>query len=179
MEDLNRDILKKEMRTIWKIWAACFHGLLAYVIVCHYLQKDVPYLKEYDLPLELLKYSFYSLSLIALFLCHHIRKNMLERTSIKSDLKIIERAKAVGKPTIIVKYTNIVFVAIAFSEGICLLGVVYFFLSGDYKTLYGLFAISAIAMLYYRPKVKDLANVTIRSEATLPSINKTEPGHSH
>jgi len=179
LEELNRDIVKKEMRTIWKIWGACFHGLVAYIIVCHYLQKGVPYFKEYDLPLQLLKYSFYALSLVALYLCHHIRKSMLERPSIKSDLKIIERAKTSGKPGILVKYTTIVFVTIAFSEGICLLGVVYFFLSRDYQTLYGLFVISAITMLYYRPKVKELAYVSIRSEDTLPSLNKTDAGDSH
>ena len=156
------------MRKIWKIWASCFLSLLAYIRVCHYLEKEVPYFKEYDLPLQLLKYSFYALSLIALYLCHYFRKTMLERASIKSDLKIIERAKTLGKPAILVKYTAIVFVTIAFSEGICLLGVIYFLLSRDFQTLYGLFAISAITMIYYRPKMKDLVHITISSEAALP-----------
>jgi len=168
VEDLSEDILKKEMRKVWKIWVACFHGLLAYVIVCHYLQDRVPYLKEYNLPLELLKYSFYSLSLIAVILCHHFRKSMIERASIKADLKIIERARKVGKPAVILKYVTILMVTIAFSEGICLLGVIYFLLSRDFQTLYGLFAISAITMIYYRPKMKDLVHITISSEAALP-----------
>jgi len=166
VEHLDENVLKTEMRTIWKIWAACFHALIAYAIVCHYLQKEVPYFKEYDLPLQALKYVSYALSLIALFLCHHVRKNMLERPSVKSDLKIIERARKKGKPPIVFKYATIVMVTVAFSEAICLLGVAYFFLSGDFQTLYALLAISAITMVVYRPKLKELASISIASEAS-------------
>ncbi len=172
MEDLNRDLLKTEMRTIWTIWAAFFHALLAYVLVCHYLEEEVPFLKEYDLPLEFLKYSFFALSLIVLFLCHRVRKNMFEHSSIKSDLKIVERANKKGKPAIVVKYFAILMITVAFAESICLLGVVYFFLSRDFLTLYSLVAISAVTMLFYRPKLKELLSITLHPEATIPSLRK-------
>jgi len=172
LEDLNRDIVKKGMRTIWIIWAAFLYSFWAYIRVCHYLEKEVPFFKEYDLPLELLKYSFFALSLIALYLSYHLRKTMLKRPSIKSDLKIIERAKKLGKPAVLVKYSTILFVSYAFSESICLLGVVYFFLSGDYQTLYVLTGIAAIAMVYHRPKSKELAYVSIASEGTAPPLKE-------
>lgn len=168
MEDLNSDIVKKGIRTIWKIWAVILFSFWAYIRVCHYLEREVPYLKEYDLPLELIKYSFFALSLIVLYLSYHLRKTMLKRPSIKSDLKIIERAKKFGKPPILVKYSTIVLVSVAFSESICLLGVVYFFLSGDYETLYLLIGIATIAMVYHRPRAKELACVSIASEGTAP-----------
>jgi len=168
LEDLSRDAMKKGMRTIWKAWAAFLFAFWAYIRVCHYLGKEVPYFKEYDLPLELIKYIFFALSLIALYLSYHIRKTMLKRSSIKSDLKIIERAKKSGKPPVLVKYSTIFFVSVFFSESICLLGVVYFFLSGDYETLYVLVGTAAIAMVYHRPKAKELARVSIASEGTAP-----------
>ncbi len=93
---------------------------------------------------------------------------MLKRPSIKSDLKIIERAKKLGKPPILVKYITIFLVSVAFSESICLLGVVYFFLSGDYETLYVLVGIAAISLVYHRPKAKELASISIVSEGTTP-----------
>lgn len=178
LEDLNSDIVKKGMRTIWKIWGAILFSFWAYIRVCHYLEKEVPFFKEYDLPLELLKYSFFALSLIALYLSYHLRKTMLKRPSIKSDLKIIERAKKLGKPAVLVKYSTILFVSYAFSESICLLGVVYFFLSGDYQTLYVLTGIAAIAMVYHRPKSKELAYISIASEGTAPLLNGPKAGES-
>ncbi len=178
MEELNRDIVKKGMRTIWKIWASFFLALYAYIRVCHYLGKEVPYLKEYDLPLELLKYCFYALSLIALYLSYHFRRSMLERSSIKSDLKIIERANKLGKPALLFKYSTIVIYSLAFPEIIALLGVVYFFLSGNYQTLYALIGISAIGMIYHRAKAKELAYVSVASKGTASSDNKSDADDS-
>jgi hypothetical protein len=166
------------MRTIWKIWAAILFSVWAYIRVCHYLEKEVPYFKEYDLPLESIKYSFFALSLVALYLSYHFRKTMLKRPSIKSDLKIIERARKLGKPAVLVKYSTIVLVSFAFSESICLFGVVYFFLSGDYETLYVLTGIAAIAMVYHRPRAKELAYVSIVSEGTAPLPNGLDSGDS-
>jgi hypothetical protein len=156
-----------------------FLSLWAYIVVCHELEKEVPYLKEYVLPLELLKYVCFALSLIALYLSHHFRKHMLERPSIESDQKIIERANKLGKPAILVKYSTIVLISLALSESIALLGVVYFFLSGNYQTLYSLIGISAIAMVYHRPKAKKLASLSIASEALSHSLNKPDAGDSH
>jgi hypothetical protein len=151
MEDLNGEIVKKGMRTIWMIWASMFLSLWAYIVVCHELEKEIPHFKEDGFPLELLKYCFFALSVIVLYLSHRIRKIMIEQPYVKSDQIIIERANKLGKPAILVKYRTIVLVSLALSESIGLLGVVYFFLSRDYQALYILIGVSAIAMLYHRP----------------------------
>ncbi|OGP80338.1 MAG: hypothetical protein A2V86_06090 [Deltaproteobacteria bacterium RBG_16_49_23] len=178
LEELNRDILEKEMRTIWKIWVAFFLSLFSYIMVCNGLEKEVLF-KEYGSHLKNLKYLFYALSLIFLYFSHYLRKTMLKQPSIKSDLKIIKRAKKLGKPAILVKYSTIVLISLAFSEAIAIYGVSYFFLSGDYQTLYVLVGISAITMLYHRPKAKELAHISIASEDTASSLNTPDASDSH
>jgi hypothetical protein len=98
MDKRDEDALKEGLRKVRKVWFAFIYALLLYIVVCHELAATVPILKECDLPLEMLEYAVFTLSLIALYLSHHFRKIMIERPSIKSDLKYIEQAKKLGKP---------------------------------------------------------------------------------
>ncbi len=61
MEDFNKDILKKGMRRIWKVWVYMFLSLWSYIVLCHRMEKETPYFKEYGLPLEFIKYGFFGL----------------------------------------------------------------------------------------------------------------------
>ncbi|MDY7038501.1 MAG: hypothetical protein SV375_20385 [Thermodesulfobacteriota bacterium] len=90
----------------------------------------------------------------------------------KSDIKIIERSKKLDKPPVIGKYTNSVVVSLAILEFIGILGFLYFLISGDFQTLYILVVVSGIAMIYYRPKMKELDDVSIVSEANISSLNQ-------
>jgi hypothetical protein len=123
-------------------------------------------LKEYDLPLEILKYVVFILSLIAFYLSHRFRKTMMDRPSVKSDLKHIEQAKKSGKPAVFVKYFTVFIVSVAFSESIAPFGAVCFFRSKDFQTLYILVGLSIVAMIYHRPNADELATVTLAGEAT-------------
>ena len=154
--------IKKGMRTIWIIWIGIFYCLYIYIKICRYQQSQLPYLSNVDLPLYLIKYSLYGLSIIVLVVTHYIRKSMLSKRSSKSEEKIIQRAAKMNKPASVVKYTGAVVVSIALSEVIGIFGLVFCFISGDSKTLYSLIAISALAMIYFCPKKnivisKDLA----------------------
>jgi hypothetical protein len=166
LDNSNGDVLKKELRKLRKVWVAFVYALLLYIVVCHELAARAPILKDYDLPLEILKYAVFTLSLIAFYLSHHFRKTMMERTSVKSDLKYIEQARKPGKPAVFVKYFTVFIVSVAFTESIALLGVVYFFLSKDYQTLYILVGLSIVAMIYHRPKADELATVSLADEAS-------------
>ena len=84
---------------------------------------------------------------------------MLSAKSGKSDEKIIQRAAKLNKPAAVMKYTGAVVVSIALAELIGIFGVVFYFISGDFKTLYFLIGISAVVMLYFCPKTKELVSV--------------------
>jgi hypothetical protein len=140
--------------------------LLLYVFVCHQLENQVPFSKVGARPLEVLKYVFFGISSIALYLSHYFRNTLIRRTSIKSDSRAIERGGKLGMPAVVVKYYTAFFVSIAFSESTALLGVVYFFLSKDFQTLYILVGLSIVAMIYHRPKADELATVSLADEAS-------------
>ncbi len=152
--------IKKGMRIIWIIWFAILYSLYLYVKICHLQQSELPYLSEANLPLEPIKYVLYGLSVIVLFITYYIRKSMLSKQSSKSEEKIIQRAAKMNKPASGVKYTGAVVVSIALSELIGIFGFVFCFISGDFKTLYYLVGISALAMIYFCPKKKELLAVS-------------------
>ena len=52
-------------------------------------------------------------------------------------------------------------VSLALSEFIGIMGLVLFFLGDNFQVLYTFMAISAIAMLFYRPKRQELETLNI------------------
>ena len=89
MEAQQSEDFKKGMRTIWIIWLCMLISLYAYVRVCHLLQPNTPYLLESNLPLGLIKYAFYGLSLIVLIVSVVFRKKMLTQNIGKTAEKYI------------------------------------------------------------------------------------------
>lgn len=160
MEAQQSENIKKGMRTIWVIWISMLIALYAYVRVCHLLQSNVPYLFELNLPLGLIKYAFYGLSLIALIATVVMRKKMLTQNIGQPVEKYIQRAEGTNKSPIVMKYAEVVVVSIATVEAVGILGVIFYLLSGDFTTLYYFIGISAVAMIYFCPKDKELEKVS-------------------
>lgn len=156
METQNKEDLKKGMRTIWTIWVCLFLSLYAYIRACYAIQEDIPFLSDSNLPLVAIRNGFFLLSIVLLITTHYIRKNMLGKQSEKSEEKIIRHAEKMDKPVSVVKYIGVIIVSLALSEFIGILGFSYFLVSGDFETLYILMLISAVSMVYFRPKMKEL-----------------------
>lgn len=167
MEDQEEKDIKKGMRSIWMIWLGILSSLYIYVKIGHFEQPGMPYLSEANLPLDLIKYIFYGLSIIIFVVTFYIRKDMLSAKSGKTDEKIIERAAKMNKPAAVMKYTGAVVVSIALAELIGIFGVVFFFISGDLETLYSLIGVSAVTMIYFCPKKKELIAVSNNFEKTV------------
>jgi hypothetical protein len=68
------------------------------------------------------------------------------------------------------KYTTFVIVSLALSESIGIYGFVLFLLGDSFQTLYTFIAVSALAMIFYRPKRKELEKLAMtyrkRDEST-------------
>ena len=85
---------------------------------------------------------------------------MLSKHSIKSAEKIKQRAEKMNKSASVIKYTEVVIVSVALAELIGIFGFIFCLISGDFQTLYYLVGISALAMVYYCPKKKELIAVS-------------------
>ena len=77
----------------------------------------------------------------------------------KNEANYIKRASKNNNHPAVVKYGTAVIVSIAVSESIGILGFGLFLLSKDFKNLYILAAISAMAMLYHCPQRRELDKV--------------------
>lgn len=147
--------LKQWMRKIWIIWAAVLYALYAYIKLCHFTKNDVPYFAEAKLPLEVIKYSLFVFTAFLLFFAYSYRKRKPKGQNIGFNQRILQRAQKMNKPPIFVKYSSDVISSLAITLCIGLFGLIYFFVSGDWQTFYIFIIISAIAITYFRPKLKE------------------------
>ena len=58
------------------------------------------------------------------------------------------------------RYTPAVVISLAISESIAIFGLVLFILGDDFQTLYIFLVVSAIAMIFHRPKNEELRQLS-------------------
>lgn len=98
-------------------------------------------------------------SVAVLIATKYIRRSVL---SAKQDVSsrsfsIGSTSSSAGKA--IAKYATVTIVSLALCESIGIYGFVIYRLEGNSQTLYGFLAMSALAMLYYRPKEEELNEI--------------------
>ena len=78
-----------------------------------------------------------------------------------SKPKPVERMVKWDAPPYIAQYATAVIVSLALSESIGIYGFVLFLLGGGFKTLYTFIGISAVAMVFYRPKREEMEKLAM------------------
>jgi hypothetical protein len=150
------ELLKKSIRKIWRIWFGIFYCLAIYIYICHKYPDIFGIKVGKQFPIEVFKYILYAVTAIESYLVHFTRKKVLsvEPSDALADLDKI--AHDANPESIIRKYTCAVIVSIAIAESFAIYGFVLFLFGADYKTLYIFVGIAAVAMLLYRPKMREL-----------------------
>jgi hypothetical protein len=146
---------KKWLRKIWLIWAAFLYILTVYIRLCYMKEKDVPYLTHAKLPLGVIEYSFLILAFVFLYFAYFYRNRWLKDQNIKISPRVVQQALKRNKPPIFLKYANDVISSVAISLCNAFLGLLYFFVSKDWQAFFVFVAISAIAIVYFRPKSEE------------------------
>jgi len=154
--------LNKGLIMVQIIWGAIFISLGIYIFICHAIgtvEIDETGIQD---NLGLLKALFVCGAIAFAIVAHIIRRVVLAKNFKSSprflppDMTESRQATSQNLHPAAAKYMSAVIISIALSEAGGILGLVYFFLSGDFQTLYILVAISALAMIYYRPKRDEL-----------------------
>lgn len=130
----------KSLLTIWIIWASMLGSLAAYVLVCHLLGEEIKSGVSPDIPVRLIKSVLMAVSAAEIVIAWFLRRFML------TARKTSEPSQAVGK------YAAAVVISLAISESIAIYGLILFFIGEDFPTFYSFTALSAAAMIFYRPK---------------------------
>ena len=155
-QENNTESFEKGMMVTRIIWAGIFVCLFIYVIVCHAVvggnfRSEVP-----DVPLDLIKNILFGASIILLFLAYFIRRRIVS----------VEPGGALNRPfgpssthnlaQFLPKYTAAILVSSALSEAVGIFGLVLFLLGDSFQNLYLFIGISAIALIYFRPKKEEI-----------------------
>ena len=155
----------KQLDTGWRvtllIWGAILASLGIYLVVCIIIEKELQINIDSKLPLETIKYTLFGVSFITLFVVHYLRKFLLRTSNsiVNSSQTSSPQHPAVGK------YLVSVIITSALLESIGIYGLVLFFLAKDTSSLYQLLTISAVAMIYFRPRKDELLNIAAQMKA--------------
>ncbi len=156
-----KEAINKGMQTLWIIWAAMLVSLLIYVFICHQPGIGFKGVGGTDFPIGLLRNIFFGAGAAAWFMAYFMRRSMLSVRAGGSKPKPVERMVTWDGPPFIAKYTTAVIASLALSESIGIYGFVLFLLGGGFKTLYTFIGISALAMVFYRPKREEMEKLAM------------------
>lgn len=160
-----REAIEKGYLTLKMIWIAMLGLPPIYVIVCHLFGHEIRQATTAQLPLARLKYIFLGLSLVTLCLTYYLRGLMLAVRSLGFDVRPSEPSSYSSQPQALGKYTTAVIVSLALSGSIGMYGLVLFFLGGAFQNLYLFIVISVCAMVLFRPKKEELAELAVSMQA--------------
>lgn len=140
---------KKQINIIRIIWASMLGTLAVYVLICYIFGDEIKSGISPDIPVGLIKNILIVVSAVELVAAGFIRKFMLRgRTQVNPAFRT--EASQIAK-----RYTAAVLVSLAISESIGIYGLVLFFIGEGFPTLYTFIAISAGAMIFFRPKAEE------------------------
>jgi len=161
VEAQERDAIDKGVKTLWVIWAAMLVSLLMYVFICHQPGIGFKGVGGTDFPIGLLRNIFFGAGAAAWFMAYFMRRSMLSVRAGISKQKPVERVVTWDAPPYIAQYATAVIVSLALSESIGIYGFVLFLLGGGFTTLYTFIGISALAMVFYRPKREEMEKLAL------------------
>lgn len=158
LSEKDKEQLGNMMRTSWIIWAAMFGSLAVYIGVCHALADGMKVFTIKDFPLTVARIVFLVLSALLCIISGNIRKLQLHPKSIAQ--RIARTGKTGFDPKFILeKYMSVMIISLVLADIIGIFGIGIFFLSGDFSSLYLLIGISAVTMLIFRPKYKEVEKI--------------------
>ena len=143
------------MGSLWLVWLAMLGSLFIYIIVCHVLGDQIRGNIRPDFSIGLLKKILYGIAVAEFFIAYYVRNLMLSARFKNGKLNSRPRSTTVGRSPDEIKYMSAIVVSLAISESIGIYGLVLFLLGDEFQTLYNFIAISAVAMILFRPKLEE------------------------
>ena len=164
LEAQEKEAINKGMLTLWVIWAAMLLSLLMYIFICHQPGIGSKGVGGSDFPLGLLRNILFGVGVATWILAYFMRRFMLSVRAGDPKQKPVERIVKGDGPPFIAKYVTAVIVSLALSESIGIYGFVLFLFGDSFQTLYTFMVISALAMVFYRPKREELERFAMAYE---------------
>ena len=160
-EGQEKEAINKGMLTLWVIWTAMLGSLLIYILVCHQLGEGFMGNERTEIPIDLLRKILFGVAVAELIITYYLRRFMLKTRPEAARAAMGSRTITLNRPFFMNQYTAVVVISLALVESIGIYGFVLFGLGGGLKTLYTFIGISALAMIFYRPKREELEKLAM------------------
>ncbi|MHC4641352.1 MAG: hypothetical protein ACYS32_06880 [Planctomycetota bacterium] len=158
IEEKERIEIEKELRILWLLWSGCFGALLVLLLMCagfgEKLRENIEV--KPDFPINMLKAVFMVAGILSLVIAYILRRRFLTGKSIGFENKAVEKLFSSNKPAYLLKYRNGTYLPTAISASPGFYGFVLFMVGGDALTFYLFLIISALGVLYHRPKKDEI-----------------------
>lgn len=156
-QEYKTENFEKGMMVARIIWTAIFGTLIIYVIVCHALAEG-SFRNEIsgNMPLDLMRNILFGASSIALLLAYFIRRRTVSVKQVNSITRSSSSAWPLNLAQFLPKYTAAMMMSCALSEAVGIFGMILFLAGDSFQNLYLFIGVSAIAMIYFRPKKQEI-----------------------
>ncbi len=168
-----RDELRRGMMVIRLTWAAMLLSLGVYLYVCHATAAQRPARNAADV-LPAMTTALFAAAAVVLIAIRPVRRYLLAPDGPVPRQSPRRIARGAPSHPAAARYLAATVVSLALAETIGVFGMVLFFLGADFRTLYLFVAVSAAAMLHYRPKIEELESVAAAMKAG-PAAGKAGP----
>ncbi|MCX6556212.1 MAG: hypothetical protein NTW95_02080 [Candidatus Aminicenantes bacterium] len=144
--------IDRGMATLKIIWLAMLVFLVGYAFAGRMIAPGMTSTMSRE-AFGMLRTALYALGFAALIASRFVKRMILAG-----------KGHAIGQtqtrpPSVLQRYTSAVIASLAMSESVGMYGLVLFLLGKDETDLYLLLGISALAMVYHRPKREELASL--------------------
>ncbi len=153
------DKINKGLLTLNIIWAAMLMSLLIYVFVGLYIKDTLRITMESTL-IETLRNVLYVVSFIILLATKFVRKLVLSGKDQSAVLNAGQSSYQSSRPSALARYTTAMVISLAMTESIGIYGLVLFFLGKNQTDLYLFILVSAVTMLFYRPRRDEIIGLS-------------------
>jgi hypothetical protein len=155
-QEYKTETFEKGMMVTRIIWAAIFGSLFIYIIVCHAV-ADGSFRNEISgIPLDLIKNILFGVSIIVLLLAYFIRRRIVSVKQANSINRPSSSASPLNLAQFLPKYTVAILISCALSEAVGIFGLMLFLAGDSFQNLYLFIGVSAIALIYFRPKKEEI-----------------------
>jgi F0F1-type ATP synthase membrane subunit c/vacuolar-type H+-ATPase subunit K len=161
MEAQDKDAIDKGMQTLWVIWAAMLGSLGIYIFVCFQLVEGVLGNERTEVPINLLRKILLGVVAAELIMSYYLRQFMLKDRSSNAGVNSARRSSTLNQPPLVSHYTVAVIISLALADSIGVYGLVLFLLGDSLQVFYTFIGISALAMVFYRPRREELERLAL------------------
>jgi F0F1-type ATP synthase membrane subunit c/vacuolar-type H+-ATPase subunit K len=145
--------VKKGLMTLNIIWFAILMSLVIYLVVGLQVKENMQTSMD-AATFTTFKSILYGIAAITLVIARFVRKFVLSEKGGKFFVK--SRSRQTTQNPVLAKYTAAMIISLALTESVGIYGLVLFFIGKNALDLYLLIAVSAIAMLFYRPNKEEI-----------------------